>query len=107
MVGIDYSGLELDKADGWRRNMHIYCFPFYSVEYGMAQLGAVQIWANMLQDQPTALTAYRRGLALGGTRTLPELFEASGAKFVFDRETLGAAVDVIMKMIGELEQTAT
>ncbi|MBI1259550.1 MAG: M3 family oligoendopeptidase [Chloroflexi bacterium] len=103
MAGIDYSGLEADKADGWHRKLHIYRYPFYYVEYGMAQLGAVQIWANMLADQPAALAAYRRGLALGGTRTLPELFAASGAKFEFDSETLGAAVAVIMRVKGELE----
>ena len=44
MPGIDYSGLEADKADGWHRKLHIYRYPFYYVEYGMAQLGAVQIW---------------------------------------------------------------
>ena len=104
MAGIDYNGLEADKADGWHRKLHIYRYPFYYVEYGMAQLGAVQIWANMLDDQPAALAAYRRGLALGGTRTLPELFAASGATFEFDSETLGAAVAVIMQVKGELEQ---
>ncbi len=70
MPGIDYSGLEPDKADGWHRKLHIYRYPFYYVEYGMAQLGAVQIWANMLDDQPAALAAYRRGLGArrdGGT----------------------------------------
>jgi oligoendopeptidase F len=104
IVGIDYSGLETSKVDSWRHKLHIYCFPFYSVEYGMAQLGALQIWANMLEDQPSALAAYRRGLALGGTKTLPELFAASGAKFEFDSETLSAAVGVIMKVMGELER---
>ncbi|MBI1259551.1 MAG: M3 family oligoendopeptidase [Chloroflexi bacterium] len=106
MPAVDFSGLEADKADGWRRIMHIYCWPFYIVEYGMAQLGAVQIWANMLQDQPAALAAYRRGLALGGTKPLPELFATAGATFKFDRETLGAAVNLIMKTIGELEQAS-
>ncbi len=104
LPGIDYSGLEADKADGWHRKLHIYRYPFYYVEYGMAQLGAVQIWANMLDDQAAALAAYRRGLALGGTAALPELYAASGAKFEFTTETLGAAVDLIMNTIEELEQ---
>ncbi len=103
MPGIDYSGLEADKADGWHRKLHIYRYPFYYVEYGMAQLGAVQIWANMLENQPEALAAYRRGLALGGTAALPELYAASGAKFEFNSETLGAAVDLIMNTIEELD----
>jgi len=101
---IDYSGLDADKANGWRRVMHIFCWPFYNIEYGIAQLGAVQIWANMLQDQAAALAAYRRGLALGGTKPLPELFAAAGAKFQFDRETLGAAVAMITRRIATLEQ---
>ncbi len=101
--GVDYSGLEADKADGWHRKQHIYRYPFYYVEYGMAQLGAVQIWANMLRDQPGALAAYRRGLALGGTAALPELYAAAGAQFVFNPQTLGAAVDLIMRRIAELE----
>ncbi len=104
MPGIDYSGLEADKADGWHRKLHIYRYPFYYVEYGMAQLGAVQIWANMLEDQPAALAAYRRGLALGGTAALPELYAASGATFEFTTETLGAAVELIMNTIEELEE---
>ena len=69
----------------------------------MAQLGAVQIWAQMLDDQPVALASYKRGLALGGTATLPELYAASGARFEFTTETLGTAVDLIMKTIEELE----
>ncbi len=106
MPGIDYSGLEADQADGWHRKLHIYRYPFYYVEYGMAQLGAVQIWANMLENQPAALAAYRRGLALGGTAALPELYAASGAKFEFTTETLGAAVELIMNTIEELEDAA-
>jgi oligoendopeptidase F len=103
MGGIDFSGLEADKADGWRRILHIFCWTVYNIEYGIAQLGAVLIWENMLKDQAGALAAYRRGLALGGTKPLPELFAAAGAKFAFDRATLGAAVEVIMRVMGELE----
>jgi oligoendopeptidase F len=68
-------------------------------------LGAVQVWANALEDQAGAVAAYRRGLALGGTRSLPELFAATGVKFAFDAETLGAAVSLIERTIGELEAT--
>ena len=88
MVGIDYTGLEPDKRNGWHRKHHIHRLPFYYVEYGLAQLGAVQVWRNALSDQAGAVAAYRRALALGGTADLPTLFETAGALRV-DAGTLG------------------
>jgi oligoendopeptidase F len=104
MPGEDWSGLEDEMKTGWHRKLHIHRYPFYYVEYGMAQLGSVQIWANMLRDQPGALRAYRDALALGGTKTLLELYATTGARFVFNYETLGEAVDLIMRTIDQLEQ---
>jgi oligoendopeptidase F len=75
------------------------------VEYGLAQLGAVQIYANALQDQASALKKYREALALGGTVTLPELYEAAGAKLAFDAETLNIAVDLLDSPINRFEAT--
>ena len=103
MAGEDWSGLDDAMKTGWHRKLHIFRYPFYYVEYGMAQLGSVQIWANMLREQPAALKAYRDSLALGGTRALPELYSTAGAHFAFNHETLGEAVDLIMRTIDELE----
>ena len=103
MVGIDYSGFEDTKVTGWHRKQHIYLFPFYYVEYGLAQLGAVQVWANALENQAEAVAAYRRGLALGGTKSIPELFATAGANFAFDVDTMQRAVDLIESTIDELE----
>jgi oligoendopeptidase F len=103
MVAADYTGLQDVKETGWHRKHHIFRYPFYYVEYGLAQLGAVQVWANALKDQAGAVASYRSGLALGGTRNLHELFGATGAKFAFDAETLGEAVDLIVRTIDELE----
>ncbi len=102
MVGVDYSGLEDDLMTGWHRKLHIHRVPLYYVEYGLAQLGAVQVWANALEDQAGAVAAYRRALALGGTVTLPELYAAAGARFAFDADTLSAAVELIERTIDEL-----
>jgi oligoendopeptidase F len=76
----------------------------YYVEYGLAQLGAAQVWRNALSDQAGSVAAYRRALSLGGTVTVPEMYAAAGAKFAFDAETLGQAVDLMMKTIAELER---
>jgi oligoendopeptidase F len=101
--GIDYSGLEDAKKTYWHRQLHIFQGPFYYVEYGLAQLGAVQVWANARRDQKKAVADYRKALALGATVPLPELFAIAGAKFAFDAETLREAVDLIEEVIGQME----
>lgn len=95
MRGVDWSGLEQEMMTGWHRKLHIHQVPFYYVEYGMAQLGAVQVWRNSQRDQRQAVKAYRHALSLGGSATLPELFSAAGARFSFDAATLADAVSMI------------
>ena len=102
MGGVDWSGLEAERVTGWHRKQHIYRYPFYYVEYGLAQLGAVQVWRNSLNDQAGALSAYRHALSLGATATLPDLFTAAGAKFAFDTETMQSAIDLIEEQLGLL-----
>ena len=92
------------KITGWHRKLHIHTVPFYYVEYGLAQLGAVQVWANAIEDQSGAVDAYRKALALGGTVTLPELYTAARARFAFDAETLRQAVDLMEATIDKLSQ---
>lgn len=106
MVGIDYTGLEDVKQTGWHRKLHIFQIPFYYIEYGLAQLGAVQVWANARKDQQKAVESYRSALALGGTVSLPSLFDAAGARFALDAETLQQAVDLVESVINDLEHTA-
>ncbi|MEW5828816.1 MAG: M3 family oligoendopeptidase [Chloroflexota bacterium] len=103
MAGLDWSGLEQFKAIHWMRQLHIIQAPFYYIEYGLAQLGAAQVWANSLSDYAGAVKAYRKALSLGGTVTLPELFSAAGARFAFDASTLKRSVDLMEQKIEELE----
>ncbi len=100
---VDYTGMENERVTGWHRKLHIFHVPFYYIEYGMAQIGALQVWRNSLYDQPQAIIDYRHALSLGGTRTLPELFAAAGAEFRFDTEMLADLVDLVEKTIHELE----
>ena len=97
----DLDSSEFDDviATGWHNKLHIYHVPFYYVEYGMAQLGAIQVWNNALNNQKKAVDMYRHALSKGGNATLPELFDAAGAKFSFDEEMLSNAVDLIDKQI--------
>ncbi|HET6595857.1 MAG TPA: M3 family oligoendopeptidase [Anaerolineales bacterium] len=101
--GIDYSGVEDAKKTYWHRQSHLFDSPFYYIEYGLAQLGAVQVWANSLKDQRKAVADYRTALALGATVPLPQLFATAGAKFAFDAQTLKEAVDLMEEVIGEME----
>ncbi len=101
---IDWSGYEDVMMTGWQRKDHIHQAPFYYVEYGLALLGAVQIWKNALKNQKQAVNSYRCALALGGTATLPHLFKTAGARFAFDAETLQEAVDLMESTILSLER---
>ena len=95
MDGVDWSGLEDERVTGWHRKLHIFTVPFYYVEYGLAQLGALQVWRNALGDQAKAVRDYRAALALGNTRPLPELYAAAGARLAFDRETVGELTQLV------------
>lgn len=103
MPGVDWSGLEQEMMTGWHRKLHIHQVPFYYVEYGLAQLGAMQVWRNALRDQVGAVAAYRQALSLGGTVTLPQLFAAAGARFVFDSGALQTSVSLAEETIAMLE----
>ena len=85
---VDWSGYEAARAHSWHRQLHIFLHPFYYVEYGIAQLGALQVWANSQRDKAKALEDYKKALALGGSRPLPELFRAAGCRFKFDAATI-------------------
>jgi oligoendopeptidase F len=101
--GVDYSDLEDEMVSGWHRKLHIFHVPFYYIEYGIAQIGALQIWQRALEDQEGAVAAYRRALSQGGTKTLPELFETAGAEFRFDTPMLADLMSLVEGAIDEYE----
>jgi oligoendopeptidase F len=103
LPGVDWSGLDEEAMTGWQRKQHIHRYPLYYIEYGLAQLGAVQVWRNALDDPGRALSLYRQALRLGGTAALPELYQAAGARFAFDAGTLGEAVELVEMTIEKLE----
>ena len=105
MTGVDYTGLEDVVKTGWQRKIHIHTDPFYYVDYGFAQIGALQVWQNALDDQAGALAKYRCALSLGGTVNIPDFYAAAGAKFAFDADTLRGIADLIEGTIEELEGT--
>ncbi|TAE10082.1 MAG: M3 family oligoendopeptidase [Bacteroidetes bacterium] len=81
---LDTTGLENLLAHSWQRQLHLFEVPFYYIEYGIAQLGAIAMWRQFQQNGERALQHYKQALALGGTKTLPELYTAAGIEFSFE-----------------------
>jgi oligoendopeptidase F len=80
---LDTTGLEPYRQFGWQRQLHLFEVPFYYIEYGIAQLGAIGLWMQYKQNPEKAIDSYIKALSLGGTRTLPDLYEAAGIRFDF------------------------
>jgi oligoendopeptidase F len=98
----DYSGHEDARAAMWQRHLHLFGVPFYYVEYGIAQIGALQLWRNSRTDGVAALRRYRQALALGGSRPLPELWQAAGLVFDFSEATLEPLIQMVEQELAVL-----
>jgi oligoendopeptidase F len=81
----DWSGLQDARDFLWQKQLHLYEVPFYYIEYGMAQLGAIAVWRNFRNDPKKGLEGYQNALKLGYLRTIPEIYEAANIKFDFSR----------------------
>lgn len=103
LPGVDWIGLEMEAGATWMQIPHIFATPFYYIEYGLSQLGALQIWAASLQDQAGAVRRYREALALGDTRSIPELYRVAGAKLAFDADTMRESVELVERTLRGLE----
>jgi oligoendopeptidase F len=93
--GVDWGGLEQERIARWYRQLHIFMYPFYYIEYGIAQLGAIQVWRNSLEDPARAVERYRQALSLGAVRSLPEIYRTAGARLTFDVDTIGELVQLL------------
>jgi oligoendopeptidase F len=94
---IDFSGLESYRSISWQRQLHLYEVPFYYIEYGIAQLGAIGIWKHYQQNAAAAVEQYIKGLSLGGMQTLPALYEAAGLRF----DLSPAHIKTLMEFVAE------
>jgi oligoendopeptidase F len=99
---VDYSGYEEARDSSWHRQLHIFLYPFYYIEYGIAQLGALQVWKRSLTDRGRAVADYKKALALGGSRPLTELFAAAGIRFDFSEQIIGPLMETIRDELEKL-----
>jgi oligoendopeptidase F len=99
---LDNSGLEEYRRYGWQRQLHLFEVPFYYIEYGIAQLGAIGMWMQYKENGAKALDNYLAALNLGGTRTLPELFSAAGLRFDLSPQHIGQLMNFVKKELDNL-----
>jgi oligoendopeptidase F len=100
---IDYSGLEKYRPNEWQRQLHLFEVPFYYIEYGIAQLGAIGLWMQFKENPQQALENYMQALSLGGTRTLPELYKAAGLTFDFSSGHIKTLMHFVQQEMEKLE----
>jgi oligoendopeptidase F len=92
---VDWTGLEHYREFGWQRQLHLFEVPFYYIEYGIAQLGAIGLYMQYKNNKEKALSNYIQALSLGGTRTLPELYDAAGLQFNFSKEHIKQLMEFV------------
>ena len=100
-INLDITGLDEYRKFGWQRQLHLYEVPFYYIEYGIAQLGAIGLWKQFKENKQNAIQNYINALQLGGTRTLPELYEAAGLEFNFSPDYIS---ELMIFVHNEVEQ---
>ena len=99
---IDYSGLEIYRSNAWQRQLHLFEVPFYYIEYGIAQLGAIGMWMQFKQQPQAALDNYCAALSLGGTKTLPGLYKTAGLNFDFSPEQIKVLMSFVEEEMNKL-----
>jgi oligoendopeptidase F len=99
---VDYSRLEEYRKISWQRQLHLFEVPFYYIEYGIAQLGAIGLWMQYKKNPQQALNNYIKALRLGGTKTLPELYTAAGLEFDLSPEHIKSLMEFVQQEVDKL-----
>jgi oligoendopeptidase F len=99
----DWKGEEETRDYLWQKQLHLYEVPFYYIEYGMAQLGAIAIWKNYKQDKKKGLQGYRNALTLGNMKSIPEVYHAAGIKFDFSREYIKELMEFVREELRKVD----
>lgn len=100
---VDWTGFEDVRRNNWQKQLHIFEVPFYYIEYGMAQLGAIAVWRNYRKNPQQALDQYDAALRLGYTKPIGKLYEAAGVRFDFSREYVKELVDFVREELARLD----
>ncbi|MEM7102278.1 MAG: M3 family oligoendopeptidase [Bacteroidota bacterium] len=99
---VNWTGLEPFSRKLWQRQLHLFEVPFYYIEYGMAQLGAIAIWRNYRRDPEKTLQNYIEALELGYTKPIGEIYEKAGIQFNFSSAYVSELMDFVSQELKEL-----
>lgn len=100
----DWSGYEKVQENTWQRQLHLFEVPFYYIEYGMAQLGALAVWKKSKSDFNKTIEAYKRALSLGYTASIPEIYKTAGITFDFSRKNISELAAFIQQELDAVKQ---
>ena len=98
----DWRGFEDYRTNFWQKQLHLFEVPFYYIEYGIAQLGAIAMWRQYRQNKEQALDNYMNALSLGYTKTLKDLYAAGGIRFDFSAGYIKELADFVTPILGEM-----
>jgi oligoendopeptidase F len=98
----DWTGFEDLQAHSWQRQLHLYEVPFYYIEYGIAQLGAIGVWKNSLENEAKAIEQYKAGLSLGYTQSLPKIYDSAGVTFDLSPKRIGELMEFVDSYVKDL-----
>jgi oligoendopeptidase F len=98
----DWSGLEKFKDSMWQKQLHLYEVPFYYIEYGMAQLGAIAVWKNYKEDPEKGLNSYMKALKMGYMKSIPEVYEEADIKFDFSKKNISELMNFVKEEMNKL-----
>lgn len=99
---VDYTGFEEYRASFWQKQLHLFEVPFYYIEYGIAQLGAIAMWRQYRNQPQQALDNYMNALSLGYTKTLKELYDTAGIKFDFSNDYVAELGQFVKSALEEM-----
>ncbi len=102
---IDWSGLQNFKDNVWQKQLHLYEVPFYYVEYGIAQLGAIGVWKNCKENPKEGLKKYIEGLKSGYTKNIRLVYETAGVKFDFTENYIKELIAFVGKELHAIKQS--
>ena len=99
---VNWSGYEKAKEVMWQRQLHLFEVPFYYIEYGFAQLGAIALWKNFKENKQKGIEQYKAALSLGYTKSIPEIYKTAGIQFNFSKEYVKELADFVKEELGKV-----
>ena len=99
----DWSGYENTRDFAWHKQLHLFEVPFYYIEYGFSQLGALGVWKNSLEDEQKAIEQYKGGLSLGYTKDIKNIYSTAGVKFDFSASYIKDLSEMIVDQLEQID----